>query len=248
RIHDIFNWIRLLMFVVVVLKAALQATNKGIELTRSTRETDTVAAWVEKHNLGIRFVWIEWNSIAPAIEGVIGGKESLALIEACATGTRSFLRIRVRDGSQRCLVVAGALPTAVAPEQPSVSTVLHTTTSSALPVVRPADSRHIASCSFMGRLVSGDGVYHTADGTAAIQKCCGTFHNLQFIETQYVDRLGVISRLIAKRSNALPVLQDEDAIAIESADDGPAVSGAERAFCDPKFVVEHVAKRLRVLL
>ena len=127
-----------LMLVVVVLERAFHATDKGVAVADAAGEANAVAARIQKYDLRIRLIRIEWDSVTLLIKRVLGTEERLAGVIAEASRPGGVPCIGIRDGSEGCLVIAGALSAAIRPKQQGFRAVLDTTASSTLPVVGSA--------------------------------------------------------------------------------------------------------------
>ncbi len=95
--------------------------------------------------------------------------------------------------------------------------------------------------------MSGDGVDHAAYGAAAVEQRGRAFDDLDSVQAEQIERLGVIARLKAQRADPLAVLQYQNAIAVKAADYGARRARAEAALGDAQLKIESFAERDGVL-
>src|SRR5262245_32890992 len=139
---------------------------------------------------------VEWNAVLAIVVVEIGAEPAFAEVAEAARPV-SVMRERVGHPPQRRLVIARALPAAIPPDQPVSFAVFDAGASSALKVVCGAESGDVAAQPRMRRLVSGDGVDHSADGAAAVEQRGRAFDHFDPVHAEQIDWLGVIARLEA---------------------------------------------------
>ena len=87
-----------------------------------------------------------------------------------------------------------------------------------------------------------DHVDQTADRVGAVEQRRRPAHDFDPGRRQRVDRHAMVGRLARQVVGALAVLQDQDAIAVEPADDGPRRRRTERALRDAGLGLEQLAQ------
>ncbi|MGC4085632.1 MAG: hypothetical protein QM736_26785 [Vicinamibacterales bacterium] len=90
--------------------------------------------------------------------------------------------------------------------------------------------------------VVGDDVHQTAYGVGAIEERGRPTHHFDTARRAGVDVHTVIARLAGEVAHALAVLEDQDAIAVQSPDDGTRRSGPLAARGNSRFVLQRLAE------
>src|SRR5438034_4433219 len=220
-VHLVCEGVDLSVLVVVVLQRELSRVDEPLAVAKTSVQPDAMPARVEEHDLRFLFCGIEGNTVVSLVKSVIGTEETaLGVIPESARAVAGS-RIRVGDPSDRRVVVPRSLASAVAPDQPLLGPVLDTPAPPSLVIVRAGDTRDIAVRARMRRVVPRDPVDYAADGIVAVEQRGRASDDFQFFEIHDIHRLRVISRLKAEGPDTISVLQDEHAVPVEAAQDGP---------------------------
>ena len=94
---------------------------------------------------------------------------------------------------------------------------------------------------FVNLMVGSNRVHHTAERVRPVKKCCRSLDHFQPFETCRVDRFAVVARLAGKGSGSNSILEDQDPVAVEAADDRTAGARPEAPLGDAGLVFEHLA-------
>ena len=80
---------------------------------------------------------------------------------------------------------------------------------------------------------------------AAVKQRSRTFDDLDAFRAQRINRFAVVARLRADRAAAHAVLQNQNSVAVKTANNGTRRARTETAFRDAGFVFENFAERCR---
>ena len=158
------------------------------------------------------------------------GEEPVAEVADAGAGVGQLGR-GVRDRALGRVVVAGAPRAAAGPEQQVVLRMLQAGVGARLFVRATRVGAQLRPCALEQRvavaLVRRDDVDEAADGVRAVQQRRRPAHDLDAFGGVRIDRDAVVAGLARQVARADPVLQDQDAVAVEAADDRPSRTRAE---------------------
>ena len=188
----------------------------------------------------------ERHAVAALLEGEAAAGEEGAVVVARAGARVRELGRGIGNGALRGVVVAGAPRAAAGPHAESALGVLHVDVDPGLAVGAPEVGGELGARALEHRLVHGllrrDDVDEAAHGVRPVQQGGRTADDLDAIGAVGVDGDAVVSGLAGEVARANAVVEDEHAVAVEAADDGPARAGAEAADRDAGLVLQRVAE------
>ena len=188
----------------------------------------------------------EGYAVAAVLERHAAAREE-PVVEPAEAGAavRQFGR-RVLDGALRRVVVTGPPQAAAGPEQQVVLRVLQADIGARLRIRAAGVGRDLRPRTFEQRLpvalMRRDHVDEAANRVRSVQQRRRPAHDLDPLGAVRVDRDAVVARLARQIPGAYAVLQDQDAVAVEAADDRPARAGAEAPAGNAGLLLQGVAE------
>ena len=190
----------------------------------------------------------EWDAVNPVVVLGLYAEVHLFAVKTEAAAAIGNPGAGVVDGALvGGRVVTGAQSPALSPEQPVARPHLEAGVDSAQGVAGARRAGDEAAHSFVGVMmhlvVTADGVDGASHGASTVEQRGRTLDDLQPLDQRRVDQFPVVAGLGGQGAGPDPVLHDQDAVAVEAADDGPRRTRAETAFGDPAthFVVQQFA-------
>ncbi len=188
----------------------------------------------------------EGDSQASAVEGIAQVEEGAVGIPAQpgAAGARAGLGIV--HPPRGTVVIPRDLARSAAPDQPVPVPVFGPGMSGGGVAVAGPGRRQLAAEAGVGVLVEEvvgrHHVHHPPDGVAAVEEGGGALDNLDPVQVRRIRRFGVLPGLGGQGPGGEAVVQDQDPVAVESAQDGAGTAGTEAALVDARFPRDRVSQ------
>ena len=179
----------------------------------------------------------EGDTVNPGVVFDLYAEEHLFAVESEAAAAVGHLGPGVVDDALfGGRVVAGAQSPAPSPEQPVAGPELEAGVDPAQGVggARGAgdEAAHPLMRVIVDLVMPADGVDRATHGASAVEQRRRTLDHFQPLYLRRVDQFAVIAGLGGKGAGSDPVLHDQDAVTVETADDGPGRAGTKTAFGD----------------
>ena len=182
-------------------------------------------------------------SVAPAEVALRAGPRQADVAEAIP-------RLRVREVALRRGHVTRSTAAAARVQRDRAVAHVHVAGGRGFVRSRTQIEREVAARAhlrFRGDLV-GDHVHQTADGVRAVEQRRRTAHDLDPLRGSRVDRHAVIARLTREVAETLAVLENQHAVAVETANDGPGRRRPEAPGGDARLALQRRTQRHLELL
>ena len=195
-----------------------------------------MAPWCE---LNLAF-FHDRRSVLEVVVPVAAANVTLGARQRQADRAEAAARLRVVDIAFRGRDVTGPPTSAANLQGNSTVTPEHFSRSAAFLGRRSGLERDVAARARHGprRNLLGDHVDQPTDRVGAVEERGRSPHDFNALGRRGVHRDAVIGRLAGQVAHALAVLQDQHAVAVETADDRPRRRGPEAARREARLVLE----------
>lgn len=184
--------------------------------------------------------------VEAALRREAAGEPILLAVIGQAGGASIGAGAGVEDAFDGAAVVTGALAAGGDAPNPAVPAIVEGGVAAMKAVVGAGDAgqgaMETAVALVFGFVVAADHVDDAAHGAGAVEEGAGAAEDFDAVEALGVDGFAVVAALGAEGAGADAVLEDEDAVAIEAADNGASGAGAEAAAVDAGLAVEDIAE------
>ena len=190
----------------------------------------------------------EGDAILPLVKFGLQAEEHLLAVEPESAASVGHPRAGVED---RALpgrrVVSGSDAAALAPEQPLADAVLYPGVDPAQCIGGPSRAGDETADALVGvvmnLVMAADGIDRPPHGAPTVEQRGRALDDLHPLQLRRVDQFPMISRLRGQGPGSDPVLQNQDPVAVETADDGPGCTRSETPLGDSSahLVVQQLA-------
>ena len=238
--------VELVVSIVTIAKEPAERREEAVHAVGAAAKRDVLAP---RRQLGFS-LFHDRNAVLGVVVAVASAEVAVFTRPAHADGREAAARLAVVDLAFGRIEVAGPLSTARGMQRELVVAPGHVRTAHGFRRGGPEVERRTAvrAIHALRRNRLADDIHEPANRVRSVQQRRRPAHNLDARRTRWIDRNAVIARLAGQVTDALAVLQDQHAIAIETANHRPRGPGPHRSLGHTRLRAQRGADRRPQLL